>query len=144
MSRPAWGTPPSCTDVLALAEAAFDALPQAMRDAASRIEIRVDEFADEAVLAEFGLHDPFELTGLYQGVPLTEDPISDPSPDQPRIWLYRRPILDEWAQRGDVAFETLVAHVLIHELGHHFGWSDAAMDAALAAAEVEAEAETGH
>ena len=143
MRAPGWGIPPSVADVLAMAQTAFDALPAAMREAASRIEIRVDDFADDAVLAEFGMQDPFELTGLYQGVPLTEDSITDPSLEQPRIWLYRRPILDEWAHRGDVSFETLVAHVLIHELGHHFGWSDAAMDAALEAAEAEAEAETG-
>jgi predicted Zn-dependent protease with MMP-like domain len=40
------------------------------------------------------------------------------------VFLYRRPILDEWAERGDVALEALVEHVLIHEIGHHFGLSD--------------------
>ena len=76
------------------------------------------------VLLDMGVEDPFELTGLYDGIPLTEKSVSD-QPDQPdTIWLFRRPILDEWADRGDVTLGALVAHVTVHELAHHFGWSD--------------------
>ena len=57
----------------------------------------------------------------------------DPSPEPSRVFLYRRPILDEWAERGDVSLGELVAHVLVHEIGHHFGLSDAAIDAIEAA-----------
>jgi hypothetical protein len=62
--------------------------------------------------------------GLYDGVPLTEKSVSD-QPQQPdAIWLFRRPILDEWADRGNVTLAELVSHVMVHELAHHFGWSD--------------------
>jgi predicted Zn-dependent protease with MMP-like domain len=71
-----------------------------------------------------GLDDPFELTGLYDGIPLTEKSQSDQPTRPDVIWLFRRPILDEWAERGDVSIQDLVAHVVVHELAHHFGWSD--------------------
>jgi predicted Zn-dependent protease with MMP-like domain len=87
------------------------------------------------VLDELGIEDPFELTGLYQGVDLGRQSVLDPSPEPARVFLYRRPILDEWAERGDVSLGDLVAHVLVHEIGHHFGLSDADIEA------IEAEAD---
>lgn len=114
---------PSLAEIEAMAEAARAALPEAFRAPAAAVVLRVEDFAAEAVLDEMGIEDPFELTGLYEGVPLTEKSVFDPSgPDV--IWLFRRPILDEWVGRGDVALDTLVAHVFVHELAHHFGWSD--------------------
>ena len=86
------------------------------------------ERGDGEVLADLGIEDPFELTGLYSGVDLTQQSITDPSPGQPMVFLYRRPILDEWIERGDVDLAELVAHVLVHEVGHHFGLSDDHMD----------------
>jgi predicted Zn-dependent protease with MMP-like domain len=93
------------------------------------VRVVVEEFADEEVLRELGIADPFELTGLYEGVPVG-DKASAPSGTLPdRIRLFRAPILDEWIARGDETLEHLVAHVLIHEVGHHFGLSDDAMQA---------------
>ncbi|WP_199533466.1 metallopeptidase family protein [Rhodovulum sp. 12E13] len=115
---------PSAGDIAALAEAARAALPEGFAAAAREVAIRVEEFADSAMLAEVDLQDPFELTGLYDGIPLTERSVMD-QPDRPdTIWLFRRPILDEWADRGDEPLGHLVAHVYVHELAHHFGWSD--------------------
>jgi predicted Zn-dependent protease with MMP-like domain len=39
------------------------------------------------------------------------------------VWLYRRPILDYWAEHDETLGE-IVTHVLVHEIGHHFGLSD--------------------
>ncbi|MBK5935102.1 metallopeptidase family protein [Rhodovulum imhoffii] len=117
--------PPSLEDVEALALAAREALPAPYRAAARAVALRVEDFAPDGILDALGLEDPFELTGLYEGIPLTEKSVMD-QPDRPdTIWLFRRPILDEWAGRGTVALDELVAHVLVHELAHHFGWSDA-------------------
>lgn len=114
---------PSLAEIEAMAEAARAALPEAFRGPAAAVVLRVEDFAAEAVLDEMQIEDPFELTGLYEGVPLTEKSVFDPGgPDV--IWLFRRPILDEWVGRGDVALDALVAHVFVHELAHHFGWSD--------------------
>ncbi|WP_309644854.1 metallopeptidase family protein [Phenylobacterium sp.] len=124
MSDPYRGPAPSLDDLADLAQAAFAALPQGFRDMAGEVVFRVDDFAAEEVLDELGIPDAFELTGLYQGVDLGHRSVFDPSPEPSRIFLYRRPILDEWAERGDISLADLVAHVLVHEIGHHFGLSD--------------------
>ncbi|MEZ5959244.1 MAG: metallopeptidase family protein [Hyphomonadaceae bacterium] len=121
-------TAPSLDDLDRMAREAWAAFPSSFRDLAGDVLIRVEDFADEAVLADVGIDDPFELTGLYLGVDLTQRSIMDPSPTQPMVFLYRRAILEEWIDRGDVALSELVAHVLVHEIGHHFGLSDDHMD----------------
>ncbi len=122
------GTVPSLDDLDRLAQQAWEAMPETFRAMAGDVLIRIEDFADEAVLADLGIEDPFELTGLYHGVDLTQRSIMDPAPAQPMVFLYRRAILDEWIDRGDVTLEELVSHVLVHEIGHHFGLSDEAMD----------------
>ncbi|MBB5745299.1 metallopeptidase family protein [Brevundimonas variabilis] len=119
---------PSLDDFAALARAAFDALPSEFRAASGEVVIRIDDFAADDILAEFGLEDPFELTGLYQGVDLGSRDSLGPAAEPSRIFLYRRPILDEWCERGDVTLSDLIAHVLIHEIGHHFGLTDDDID----------------
>ena len=119
------GPAPSLDDLAALAAAAFARLPAPFRKLAGEVLFRVEDFAEDEVLDELGIEDPFELTGLYRGVDLARRSVLDPAPMPPMVFLYRRPILDEWAERGDIALEELVAHVLVHEIGHHFGLSDA-------------------
>ena len=115
---------PDAGEIEDMARAAIAALPEAYRAAAAAVALRVEEFASDDMLDDLGIDDAFELTGLYDGVPLTEKSVMD-QPDRPdAIWLFRRAILDEWVSRGDVALADLVAHVYVHELAHHFGWSD--------------------
>lgn len=123
--------PPSLEDFDRMARAAWAALPAAFRDMAGDVLIRVDDWAAEEILDEMEIEDPYELTGLYMGVDLTQRSIADPAPQTPMVFLYRRAILDEWIAHGDVPLDHLVAHVLVHEVGHHFGLSDEAMDALL-------------
>ena len=113
----------------AMAERAFERLPEEFRRAAGGVEFRVQDFADDATLDSLGIEDPFELSGLYHGVDLAHQSVFNPSPDVSQVFLYRRPILDEWAERGDVTLDELITHVLVHEIGHHFGLSDDAMHA---------------
>lgn len=107
-----------------LARATMAELPPEFAGPAQGIVLRIADFAPEEMLDECGAQDPFELTGLYDGVPMTEKSVMDMMDRPDTIWLFRRPILDEWAERGDVTLGQLVAHVLVHELAHHFGWSD--------------------
>ena len=107
-----------------LAQAAMAGLPPAYRTAAAAVALRVEDCVSDDHLEEMGLDDPYELTGLYQGTPLTEKSVMDQPTAPDVIWLFRRPILDEWAERGNICLADLVTHVLVHELAHHFGWSD--------------------
>jgi predicted Zn-dependent protease with MMP-like domain len=117
-------TAPDAGEIEEMVRAAIAALPEAYRAAAAAVALRVEDFAADAMLDDLDIEDPFDLTGLYDGVPLTEKSVFD-QPTQPdAIWLFRRPILDEWISRGDIALADLVAHVYVHELAHHFGWSD--------------------
>jgi predicted Zn-dependent protease with MMP-like domain len=115
---------PSLALIEQLAHEAISTLPVQFREPATHIRLRVEEFPDEETVEALGLDDPFELTGLYDGIPLTEKSVADQATRPDVIWLFRRPILDEWAERGNVSISELVAHVVIHELAHHFGWSD--------------------
>ncbi len=107
-----------------LAEAAIVTLPDPYRAAAALVALRVQDFAEPDVLASLGIEDPFDLTGLYDGTPLTEKSHGEQPLQPDQIFLFRRPIIEEWLERGDVSLMELVAHVFIHELAHHFGWSD--------------------
>ena len=117
-------TAPSLDDFEEMAAAAFSSMPKIFRDRCGDVVIRIAEFAEEDVLDELGIEDAFELTGLYSGVALTEKSFMDVVTMTDTVWLFRRPILDEWAARGDIALDALVTHVLVHEIGHHFGMSD--------------------
>lgn len=129
MSEPAGGLAPSLDDLAELAGRAFAALPERFRQLAGEVVFRVDDFPTDEVLDELGIADPFELTGLYSGVSLAHRSGFGAEPEPSRVFLYRRPILDEWAERGDVTLEELVTHVLVHEIGHHFGLSDPDIEA---------------
>ena len=118
-----FGQPPSADEIEAIAREALRRLPEPFSKSIGDIVLLVHDFADDETLQQMGIDDPFDLSGLYDGIPLTERSVEQSGTMPERIFLYRRPILDEWAA-GDDTLEHLVAHVLIHEVGHHFGLSD--------------------
>ena len=117
-------TAPSLTDFERMAERAFASMPEVFRKHCGGLVIRVADFPDVATLEETGIYNPLKLTGLYDGTPLPAKSVSDPISSPDTVWLFRRPILDEWAARGDVELDRLIEHVLVHEIAHHFGYSD--------------------
>jgi len=119
--------PPSAEEIVALAEKALVAIPEPLRRHVRGIAILVEEFAEDAVLDEMGIEDPFDLLGLYQGVALDRQSVHAVRDDLDRIYLYRRPLLDAWVE-GEDSLEDLIANTLLHEIGHHFGLSDDDMD----------------
>ena len=121
------GLAPTPDEIEALALKALARLPSQFRAHLGDVVVRIEEFADEETLAALGIEDPFDLTGLYEGVPLGDKSIGHSGAMPDRIRLFRGAILDEWIARGDESLEHLVAHVLVHEVGHHFGLSDADM-----------------
>ena len=119
---------PTLAEIETLAEAAFSRLPQAFREMAQNVIIRIEDFPTDEVLDELGIASEYDLLGLYQGVSLDRKSVSDPSLSPDMVFLYRRPILDYWAEHEDT-LEGIVTHVLVHEIGHHFGLSDDDMEA---------------
>ncbi|SEH71542.1 metallopeptidase family protein [Paracoccus alkenifer] len=115
---------PSAADIEALARDVLAQLPVEFAGHAQEVILRVEDFAGEDVLDELEIDDPLELTGLYDGIPRPEKSLSDPQHFPDTVWLFRRAILDEWAERGDASLGDLVRNVVIHEFAHHFGWSD--------------------
>ena len=135
MNSDSWGRAPSLDDLATMAERAFASLPEGFRKLAGDVVFRVDDFPPDEVLDELGIEDAFGLTGLYSGVSLRHRGGFGAEPEPSRVFLYRRPILDEWAENGEVSLEELVTHVLVHEIGHHFGLSDPDIEAIEAAAD---------
>jgi predicted Zn-dependent protease with MMP-like domain len=129
-SPPDWpdAKAPSLAELEIMAQAMFDRLPQRFRALCDGLIIRVEDFADDDVLDDLGAKSEFDLLGLFRGVGLPFRSVSDPNPMPNMIWLYRRPILDYWAEH-DETLGAIVRHVLVHEIGHHFGLSDDDMEA---------------
>ena len=125
--------PPSIDDLIDLAEAALEAIPDDLARMVEGVAIQVVDFPDQATCREMGLDSPFELLGLYRGIPFGEKSGAHTPDDVDIIFLYRRPILDYWCDTGEDPAH-VVRHVLIHEIGHHFGFSDDDMEALEAAA----------
>nr|WP_234990381.1 metallopeptidase family protein [Aquimixticola soesokkakensis] len=115
---------PDLATIETIARETIAALPAAFVDAAAALAVHVMDFAPDDLLGEIGIEDAFELTGLYTGIPMTEKSVMDQALSPDAIWLFRRPILDEWCARGNIGLTALVAHVTVHEVAHHFGWSD--------------------
>ena len=125
MSRQTYA--PGLADIETLARAAILRLPELFRRHLEHVVLRIEEFPDETVVEEMELDSEFDILGLYSGHSVARSvEVSGALPDT--VTLYRRPILDVWAEGGD-SLEHLVTHVLVHEVGHHFGLSDADMDA---------------
>ena len=124
---------PSLDDIEAIARDAFAALPEHFRALTGEIQIRVTDFPEEDVLRDLGIDSEFDILGLFQGIGLAHDSAVAHTGQMPNmIWLYRRPIIDYWAEHEET-LSAVVSHVLVHEIGHHFGLSDDDMEAIEAA-----------
>ncbi len=119
---------PDAAAIERLADAAIARLPERFRRHLANVVLRVEDFADDEVLEALGIEDPFDLSGLYSGRSLDKQDSWTSGELPPMIHLYRRPLLDEWAESG-VSLEDLITHVIVHEVGHHFGFSDNDMHA---------------
>ena len=120
--------PPTAEEIEAIARDAMAALPDRFLSHLAHVVLQVDEYADDALLAEMGIDHPLDLTGVYEGIPMGQRSVETSGTLPDRIRLFRQAILAEWAEEGE-RFEHLVGHILIHEVGHHFGLSDEDMHA---------------
>lgn len=111
----------------AIAGEAYARLPARFRALTGDILIRVEDFPTDEVLDSLNIESPFDLLGLYSGIDLARKSVSDPPSVPDMVFLYRRPILDYWAEHEET-LGAVITHVLVHEIGHHFGLSDADME----------------
>ncbi|ESQ90010.1 Neutral zinc metallopeptidase [Asticcacaulis sp. AC460] len=125
MTIKSYGEAPTLDDIEIVARSTLKKLPHPFDRHLRDVVVIVEDFPNADMLQELGIEDPFELTGLYTGRPAELETMTGDMPSM--IHLFRRPILDEWAE-GGVTLEDLIAHILIHEAGHHFGLSDDDMD----------------
>ena len=128
-----FGAPPSLAEMEAMAYEELARIPHELRRHCAGVAVRVEDFADDEVLAEMEIESPFDLMGLYQGIPLTQQSTQDIRHQPDMVFLYRRAILDYWCEGAD-DLRAVIRHVLIHEIGHHFGLSDDDMEGIEAAA----------
>jgi predicted Zn-dependent protease with MMP-like domain len=118
---------PGVAELDAMAQAAYRRLPQRFRALTGDVLIRVEDLPTDEVLDSLGIDSPFDLLGLYSGVDLARKSVMDVSAVPDMVFLYRRPILDYWAEHEET-LGAILTHVLIHEIGHHFGLSDDDME----------------
>jgi predicted Zn-dependent protease with MMP-like domain len=121
------GSPPSLGDIDALAARALETIPDELKAHLGPLVIRVEEFPDEETEEAMELESPFDILGLYRGVALPHQSVSNPHVGIDMVFLYRRPILDYWCETNE-DLAAVVRHVLIHEIGHHLGFSDEDME----------------
>jgi predicted Zn-dependent protease with MMP-like domain len=114
---------PTLAEMEAMAHDEFARLPRRFRSLCEGVIIRVDDFPTEEVLDDMQCESEFDLLGLFQGTGLPHQSHDDIARLPNMIWLYRRPILDYWAEHEETLGH-IVRHVLVHEIGHHFGLSD--------------------
>ena len=132
--RPA--TAPTLAEMEAIAEEAYARLPATFRALCQGLVIHVDDFPSDDVLKDMECETEFDLLGLFQGIGLPFQSVSDPTAMPNMVWLYRRAILDYWAEHEEM-LGSIITHVLVHEIGHHFGLSDDDMEAIEQAADEE-------
>ena len=134
MAKPRWSEQadaraPTALDIERIGRRVLTELPALFRRHVRDVVIRVEDFPDEETEREMALESPFDLLGLYRGVPVGRgSELGPPRQDVDMIFLYRRPLLDYWCETGE-PLDALVRNTLIHEIGHHFGYSDDDMEA---------------
>jgi predicted Zn-dependent protease with MMP-like domain len=119
---------PTLDEIERLAIEAFESLPQEFRALTGDVVFMVQDFPEKDVIDEMALESEFEILGLFSGPDLADRQGGANAPHPTMIFLYRRPILDYWAEHAEPLGQ-IVRHVLIHEIGHHFGLSDDDMEA---------------
>lgn len=123
-----YSSPPSADDLLVIAQGALESLPDELAELCENLTVLVEDFADDAILDELELEDPYELLALYRsGKQISPGVESKVANDDDAVILYRRALLDMWCETGE-DLNTLVRQALIEELAHNFEFPEEEID----------------
>jgi predicted Zn-dependent protease with MMP-like domain len=107
----------------------IDSIPERFLRLLDNVAVVIEDLPNEEQLKEQGIEDPYELLGLYEGIPATERGESYgvgglPLPD--KITVFK---LSTLAEAGEDArrIREVVRDTVWHEIGHYFGWDDDAL-----------------
>lgn len=115
--------PPSIEDVEEVANLIIDELPQGLQKYTNKLKVTVEDFPDAFIEEEMELETPFDLMGCYQSAgPAAIGHLATNAKRQDTLYLYRRPILDQWAETGE-DLTRLINRIILQEIGHHFGFT---------------------
>src|SRR3546814_16022136 len=89
---------PTADHLAALAEDALSSVPDELLKPIAGLAILVEEFPDDETCEAMDLETPFDLLGLYQGVPLNHRPTGETPADLDRVFLSRRPPPPSWVR----------------------------------------------
>jgi len=105
-----------------LVERALTRLPGRFRERIENVAVVVEDWADDATLAEMEIEPPDTLYGLYRGTDLTrrDSFYGGVLPDT--ITIYQGPIEEDCDSREEM--EGLIRDTVVHEVGHYFGLDD--------------------
>ncbi len=98
---------------------ALKRLPKSLRNKMENIDVVVESRAPEELLSEMGLRSPYQLLGLYQGIPIDRRGFFYGNVLPDKITLFKIPIESICNTKEEV--EEKVREVVIHEIGHYFG-----------------------
>ena len=116
--------PPSLEDIEVIARAVIKDLPDGLQKHIGKLKILVEDFPDTFIEQEMGLETSFDLLGCYQtSGPAAIGHLAMNTNHQDTLYLYRRPIIDAWAETSE-KLPDVVNRVIIQEIGHHFGFSN--------------------
>ena len=105
-----------------LVVSALQGLPKFLKKKMENVEVVIEDWASGEVLSEMDLQSPYQLLGLYQGVPFQRRGFYYGNVLPDKITLYRLPIESICKTREEI--EEKVREVVIHEVGHYFGLDD--------------------
>ncbi|MDD3471531.1 MAG: metallopeptidase family protein [Syntrophaceae bacterium] len=105
---------------------ALKSLPEEFSDRLVGVEIIIEDFADQETLSSVGVENPWNLLGLYAGIPMDKQSVFYQSPFPERIYIYSKPVM--LAARNHQNLYEVIRDVLLHEIGHHFGFDDESLE----------------
>lgn len=108
----------SLDDMYDIVGSVVESLPEDLHLEALSLDIMIDNFPPEGILADLGITNKYDLLGLYRGVPVKSSVVSGPTSNA--IFLYRCPLL-RYAEEHQESMDHLIRHVFLYEMGHHLG-----------------------